>query len=445
MDNAGGSSVTYLSGTGWVDRPEVLEPALSGETTCDVAVIGGGLGGMAAALRLAELGRDVVLVEADLCGWGASARNAGYITPTLGSDPRILKAFYGDRVRGLYRFASNAVSHTEDLIDGHEIECGYRPTGNVAAAPTVAAFRKMAAHAKPGRRSVVGDAQQLGVPPAFPGGLHIKVGGTVNPGQLALGVREAVRASNVRVFEQSPVTNVADTGDAVRIDLPGGRIRAGQAILTVNAFANQLPITPRNLSTPVWVTAVETEPVSEAQLDEAGWTSRVPITTNHFVMQSFRTTNRGTIVFTTRSLQTARRARADRMPDQSVVDDLMRGFRERFPTLAGLAPARAWGGWIGLTPSNMAVAGQASPRVHYSLACNGHGLPQAPYLGTLLADRLCDKGTHDDLAAVWRESPRFAPGVVNPLTLRLGWLADRVLDRADQLLNRNQIRRSTRV
>ncbi|WP_158890894.1 NAD(P)/FAD-dependent oxidoreductase [Amycolatopsis anabasis] len=439
MDNAGGSSVTYLSGTGWVDRPTTLEPALSGEVTCDVAVLGGGLGGMAAALRLAEHGRDVVLVEADLCGWGASARNAGYITPTLGSDPRILKTFYGDRVRGLYRFATNAVSFTEELIDGHAIECGYRPTGNVAA------FRRMTARAKPGRRSVVGDAERLGIPPAFPGGMHIKVGGTVNPGQLALGVRETVRASNVRVFERSPVTGVVDAGDGVRIDLPGGRIRASQAILTTNAFANELPIAPRNLSTPVWVTAVETGPVTSGQLDEAGWTSRVPITTNHFVMQSFRLTNRGTIVFTTRSLQTARRPRADRMPDQAVVDDLMRGFRERFPTLADIPPARAWGGWIGLTPSNMAVAGQASPRVHYSLACNGHGLPQAPYLGTLLADRLCDKGMHDDLAAVWRKSRRFAPGVVNPVTLRLGWLADRTLDRADQFLNRNQIRRSIRV
>lgn len=438
MDNAGAASLTYLSGTGWVERPMTHEPAQSGDVTCDVAVIGGGLGGMSAALRLAELGRDVLLVEADLCGWGASARNAGYITPTLGNHPRILKTFYADRIRGLYRFANNAVDFTEEFIAGHSIECDYQQTGNIAAAPTVAAFRSMLASARPGRRSVVGDAAKLGIPPAFPGGIHIKVGGVINPGQLALGVREVVHASNVRVHEQSPVTAVVDTGDAVRIETPGGTIRARQAILTTNAFANELPIVPRNLSTPVWVTAVETESVSSEQLDEAGWTSRTPITTNHLVMQSFRPTNRGTVVFTTRNLQTARRARADRMPAQRIVDDLVRGFRERFPTMADVAPARAWGGWIGLTPSNMAVAGQASPRVHYSLACNGHGLPQAPYLGTLLADRLCDKGMHDDLAAVWRTSRRFAPGIVNPLTLRLGWLADRIGDRVDQSRNRNQ-------
>ncbi|MFI7006543.1 NAD(P)/FAD-dependent oxidoreductase [Streptomyces sp. NPDC050145] len=433
MNTANRDPLTFLSGSGWVERPTELEPSLIGDVECDVAVVGGGLGGMAAALRLAELGQDVVLVEADLCGWGASARNAGYITPTLGSDPRILNRFYGDRVRGLYKFAGHSVDFTEKLISRHGIDCGYRQTGNIAAAPTAAAFRRMAAHTKSGRRSVVGDAAQLGIPPAFPGGLHINVGGILNPGQFALGVREVVRASGVRVFERSPVTSVTDSGDRVRMELPGGRIRARRAILTTNAFTGELPITPRSLSTPVWVTAVETEPVSDAEMDAAGWTSRTPMTTNHFVMQSFRPTDRGTIVFTTRSLQTARRPRADRMPDQAVVDDLVRGFRERFPTLTDVAPARAWGGWIGLTPSNMAVVGQLTPRVHYSMACNGHGLPQAPYLGTLLADHLVDQDMHEDLAAVWRRSRRFAPGIVNPVTLRLGWLADRFGDRVDRL------------
>ncbi|GAB3857661.1 FAD-dependent oxidoreductase [Nocardioides maradonensis] len=424
--------LTLLKGSGWVDPPTVLEPAVSAQVDCDVVVVGGGLGGMVAALRLAEHGRDVVLLEAEVCGWGASGRNAGYITPTLGSDPRILKRFYKDRMRGLYAMANNAVAFTEALIADNAIDCGYRQTGNVAAAPTAAAYRKIAATTKSGRRAKVGDAAELGLPPAFHGGIHIDVGGILNPGELALGVRDLVRASAVRVFEQSPVRAVEDRGDGVRVRLDGGEVRAREAILTTNAFTKELSIAPRNLGTPVWVTAIETEPVTAEQLDEAGWTSRTPITTNHFVMQSFRPTLRGTIVTTTRSLQMARHASLERRPDPKVVADLVRGLHERLPTLPDLAPNRAWGGWIGLTPSNMAVVGQVTPRVHYSLACNGHGLPQAPYLGSLLADHVVGEPMADDLAAVWRATPRFAPGIVNPLTLKLGWVADRMGDRLDR-------------
>ncbi|MEW2316530.1 FAD-dependent oxidoreductase [Streptomyces bauhiniae] len=48
----------------------------------------------------------------------------------------------------------------------------------------------------------------------------------------------------------------------------------------------------------------------------------------------------------------------------------------------------AWGGWIALTPSWLPVAGEATKNVFYAVGCNGHGLAQAPYLGTLLADRI---------------------------------------------------------
>lgn len=426
------AAMEYLPGTGWIDRPSNLQPAVADDLSCDVAVVGAGLGGMAAAFRLAELGRDVVLVDADVCGWGASARNAGYLTNTVGSDPRILTRFYQDRVRGLFRFANSAVRFSEELMTQHSIECDYERTGIFGAAVTTAQLNRMKRAMKPGARTQVVDSRAAGVPPSFRGGLHMRVGGVLNPGKFALGVRDAVLTSGVRVFERTPVRRVVDNGTSVAIDVPGGTIRAEQVLLTTNAFTNTLDIAPRWLSTPVRVTAVETQPVAPELLDAAGWTSRTPIVTTHLVMESYRTTSRGTIVISTRKLQMPSGPMSDRQPDQSIVAELVRAFRERFPTLGDVHPEKTWGGWIGLTPSNLAVAGQATPRVFYSMACNGHGLPQAPYLGTLVADHIGGKGMHDDLKVLWRKTPRFAPGVVNPFTVRAAWLVDRVLDRLDQ-------------
>ncbi len=56
-------------------------PTLQGSRTADVAVIGGGYLGLSCALHLAEPGTNVVLLEAQTPGWGASGRNGGQIIP----------------------------------------------------------------------------------------------------------------------------------------------------------------------------------------------------------------------------------------------------------------------------------------------------------------------------------------------------------------------------
>lgn len=419
----------YLTGSGWVDRPTSLEPQVEGEVSCDVAVVGGGIGGMSATLRLAELGIDAVLIEADVCGWGASGRNAGFLSNHVGSTERILNRFYKDRVRGLMRASNAALEYTEGLIRDHDIDCHYEQSGVFVAAVTPLQLRSLRKHTKPGGRTQVISAQEAGLPSTFLGGIHAQQGGVMNPGEFALGLRDVVKRSSARVFEQSPVDQIEDHGADVVITTARGRVRANRVILTSNAFMPDLSIAPKGIVKPVRVTAVETEPVSDDQLDEAGWTSRTPFITAHWIMESYRTTERGTISFTTRQAQMPRGPIGDRQPDQSVVADLVKGFQDRFPGLADVQPARAWGGWIAFTPSNLPMVGQVSPRVYYSIACNGHGLPKAPYQGRLLADHVAGRAMDDDLRVIWRTSTRFAPGVINPLFLKAGWVTDRVLDR----------------
>lgn len=429
----------YLNDTGWVGRPENAAPSLQGEIRCDIAVIGGGLGGMAAGLRLAERGADVVVLEAGLCGWGASSRNGGHLSNALSGDPRLLTALHPRRLPGVVRFAESAMRFADETIARLGIDCDYERTGNVAMASASEREVRIARRSAGILRSAGSDAEyvdgrEFGLPHTFIGGIFERGGGLVNPGKYTLGIRKALLNSGARVYEHTAVEALVSSGSGLTITVPGGRVHAERALLTTNAYSADLAFAPPRLATPLWVSVAETEPIDPERLDAAGWTSRAGLTTNNMIVQNFRPTPHGTVVFGTRQVQPARGPLGVRTTEPSVATDLLRGFRERFPSLRDVAPQRTWGGWVAMTPSFLPVAGESSTKVTYALGCNGYGLTQAPYLGTLLADRLAGDALHDDLRAVWQKRPWFPPNLpYSPPALRALWALDRFSDRIGAL------------
>ncbi|GEE00946.1 putative oxidoreductase [Gordonia spumicola] len=434
-------NTTILHETGWAGPPAAVEPRLLEEVRCDVVVIGGGAGGMSAAIRLAENGADVVLVEARTLGWGASGRNAGYITNSIAADPEMLKYLLKpDRLQSLYRYAHNAVLFAEDAIERHGIECGHVKTGIVMAAVTNGQLRRARRIAdvlsESGAHAEFVDGREAGLPDGFLGGVREGVGGTVNPGEFVLGLRAATIAAGVRVYEYTPARDVHDTGDGVTVLTPGGSVHADRALLMTNADTGSLSIAPKNIATPAYTSLLETEPITPELLDEIGWTSRAPMVSLHMIIENHRVTPRGTVVFGTRRVEAGRNPLPDRAPSRAVITDLIRGFGERFPGLGDVRFQSVWGGWISMSSTWLPAAGEASRNVLYSQACNGHGFAQAQYVGHMLAEHAGGAPRHDDLDAIWHGDKRFWPGLVSNPVLYAGWLADRTADRLSALVGR---------
>ena len=201
----------------WLEPPPASGPPLEGTVDADVVVIGAGFTGLWTALALRERGADVVVLERDYAGFGASGRNAGHLTPTIGKDlPTLLRLYGRERGGALVRFAETAVEHVESAISERGIDCDYVPAGNVLAG------------VHPGQRprleKVAGAARQLGgamrmldpselaergLPRCVACGYLEERGGVLHPGKY---VRGAARAGD-RVG-----------GAALRVD-PGGRDR----------------------------------------------------------------------------------------------------------------------------------------------------------------------------------------------------------------------------
>ena len=122
----------------WVQTPADRRAPLADDLQADVVVIGAGYTGLSTALSLRAQGIDVVVLEQGFAGSGASGRNAGHLTPTIGKDlTTLLRMFGKERASRLVRFADAAVEYTEETIRKHGIECEYAPSGNMSSASMI--------------------------------------------------------------------------------------------------------------------------------------------------------------------------------------------------------------------------------------------------------------------------------------------------------------------
>lgn len=400
----------------WMREPSHTLPPLHGDQHADVVVIGAGYTGVSTALSLREQGVDVLLLETDFAGAGASGRNAGHLTPTIGKDlPTLLRLFGQDRAQALVRFADEAVEYTEQVIERRGIECDYEPNGNILAGvhPKHEKRLREAADAASRLGSQVQflsrDAmRERGVPQAFHCGVLEERGGLLDPGRYVMGLRQAAIDAGVRLHEHSPVASI-DQGDPVRVRCEGGSVSAESVVVATNAYSGLMAFMPRRM-VPLRVSLFETKPLSPAQLAAVGWRGREGIYTSHEVLESYRLTARNTIIGGSKIVRYAYGSKLANGYDPAAFRVVEGAFRERFPELEELPVERFWGGWIGLTLDFLPMLGVTGKRdnIHYGFGYAGHGVAQATLMGAMLAQRVLGRA-HECEAALTRSLWSWPP------------------------------------
>src|SRR4029453_1515068 len=110
----------------------------------DVAVIGAGYTGLAAARHLARTGASVLVLERDRVGAGASSRNGGQVLTGLKLDPATLVDRFGEaKARQLFDVARESILRLEAIISEESIECGYTRSGHIQAATKAKHFKAL--------------------------------------------------------------------------------------------------------------------------------------------------------------------------------------------------------------------------------------------------------------------------------------------------------------
>jgi glycine/D-amino acid oxidase-like deaminating enzyme len=387
------------------DRPAPL-PALIDDTSCDLAVVGGGYTGLWTALlaKQADPGRDVVLLEARSVGWAASGRNGGFCAASLTHGIGNGTARFPDEMATLDRLGRENLDAIEATLARYAIDCGFERTGelDVAVAPHQVEWLRAdvdAARAL-GHDCVLLDRDavraEIDSPTYLAGAWHRDRTALVDPARLAWGLRSACLRLGVRIAENTAVASLANDGRAVLLRCDsGGSVRAGRVALGTNAFPALLRRL-RPFTVPVYDYAVVSEPLTGEQKKAVGWLNRQGVgdTANQF--HYYRLTNDDRILWggydAIYHWGNALRDDLDQRP--ATFELLARQFFDTFPQLDGLRFTHKWGGAIDTCTRFFAFQGIAlGGRVAYSTGYTGLGVAATRFGAQVMLDLLDGVGS----------------------------------------------------
>lgn len=356
-------------------------------------VIGAGYAGTACALRLAEAGEEVLVLEAGALGQGASTRSGGQVSGgvNVGKGPD-RKPVPAHRKAALLRDAAAGFTLFESLLERHQIRCGYHRGGRINGFWTpqhAEAWRQrlpeLNEHARSeavllGREEV---AAALGSD-FYHGGVHIGRAGHVQPAEFYGGLLAAARRAGARFLGGVPVRRVARIPGGFRAETARGTLTAGRVVFATNAYTGAVarglaPDLRRGL-VPVTTHMIATEELPE------GLARRV-LPANPGVSETRRVISHYRLSPDGRRLLFGGRASFFPLDERRTSALLHRALLARFPQLRGLRVTHGWGGRVAMTIDRLPHLGGGEGR-YFVAGCQGSGVTMMTYLGHSLAEKI---------------------------------------------------------
>ena len=385
---------------------------LQANVECDVAIVGGGLAGLSAAIELADRGYSVVLLEAQQVGWGASGRNGGQVIAGLACDQQVIESQLGlDASKRVWGMTMEALRLVTERCERFAIACDWRP-GYLSLAVSARKARALQTWQAHMQRTYDYDTQWIApermqdwiASPRFHSGLHDPLGGHLHPLKYSLGLARAAAGLGVRIHEGSAVTTI-EPGNTVRLLTATGSVRASHVLLAGNVYLGGVaPMLAKRIM-PVGTYIVASEPIEPA-LARSLVPSQSAVCDTNFVLDYFRPTADYRVLYGGRvSYSTA--------TPTNLAASMQARMARTFPQLARTKAEFAWGGFVDISMNRApdfgrlpdAGASKAYANVYYLQGFSGHGLALTGLAGRLVAEAIAGDAERFDTFARIRHRP----------------------------------------
>ena len=389
-----------LRRTLWLDQalnsPGTFCPPLTADCRADIAIVGGGYVGLWTAIELKQRdqGIDVIILEQDVCGAGASGRNGGYALSWWTKAPS-LRARWGDEA------ASELIHKSEAAIDElaafcHEesIDAEISKNGWVwgAFSSTHAGVWNQAVHAC--RELGVGNLQELERDAAvYLSGTQTlvsavldKTAAMLHPGKLVRGMREAALRHGVIIYEHTRVRHFSRDRPA-RLITDKGVVKADKVILATNAWSAALPELSRSIVA-VSSDIIASKPIPD-RLQSLQWLNKAGVNDSCQMVSYVRTTAEGRLLAGKGGLASAYGGRVGKNMFYSPVRAkiVKRQLSELYPEFSDVSVDYSWSGPVDRSSDGMPLLGSLPNYEHilYGVGWSGNGVAPSRIGGRALA------------------------------------------------------------
>jgi glycine/D-amino acid oxidase-like deaminating enzyme len=382
----------------WTEAaPPTRFPASPLPLRTDVAIVGGGYTGLAAARALAHRGVDATVLERHTLGWGASSRNGGFVLPGFKPEMEEMADRLGaERAGRMFQLSLEAMSYLANLIAEEGISCDFSRCGAVTLAAKPGHLRGLEQSGRFMREQLGYETellqredlgQEIGST-RYHGGLLDPGGCSLQPAKYVGGLALAAQRAGARLLENAEVTRVRRVHGGFEVTTAQGMVRAREVLAATNGYTPAALGRLRRRVIPIGSNQIATEPLDEDLARLLVPRGRVFSDTKN-LLYYFRLSPDRRMVFGGRASFTP-------VGTRRIAAILAAGMAEVFPELAGATVEYAWTGKVAYPVDHLPHAGRLDG-VHYAMGYCGHGVALATYLGSRMGEVLAGVGEVPDL------------------------------------------------
>ena len=402
---------------------ELSYKKLNSNIRTQVCVIGGGFTGLNTAINLAQKGYDVVLIESEKIGWGASGRNGGQLISGFSFSDHFEKKGTEKDIQNIWLLGARSADLVRDRVSEFSIDCDLKE-GFIDVATNRKHMDDLIHRAAEWKKSgyhhdleLVDETEvkKYVNTDSYVGGLIDSGSGHIHPLNLCLGEAKAASELGVMIYEDTHAVEIS-SGSPAKVSTGNGIIESDYIVIAANAYIGDLYKKLRRMVMPAASCIIATEPLSSELADKV-IPSDMAVCDQNTILDYYR------LSADKRMLFGGRFNYSGKIPSDDLIKiEIKKRMVSVFPELSELRVDYAWSGNVAVSLKKIPQLGRIDNNIFYSQGYSGHGVAPTHMAAKVIADAIDgDDEVLNTLSSVnhiqlpggkWFSSPATAIGMM---------------------------------